>query len=241
MNERFRDHYFTAVRIILLILILIYTVLSCSLLTGASVWVLLLLALYTGAMSLKELAGRRVRAVFLTAAAVLFCAIFRMCGSGTVPLGVLIGYEALTLIKPDILWYLLPAALSFADKENVFSCAAISLLLCVIYIQHDYVVTGYRDQTKEDTINEQLLKRDLGIKEHEMRDELKKSLLMAENQVLEERAQLSQTLHDKLGHNINGSVYQLEAVKLLMEKDPERARTMVQAVIDQFISWKQAR
>ena len=57
---------------------------------------------------------------------------------------------------------------------------------------------------------------------------------MAENQILEERAKLSQTLHDKLGHNINGSVYQLEAVKVLMEKDPERANVMVQAVIDQL-------
>ena len=57
---------------------------------------------------------------------------------------------------------------------------------------------------------------------------------MAENEILEERARLSQTLHDKLGHNINGSIYQLEAVKLLVEKEPETSRSMVQAVIDQL-------
>ena len=34
--------------------------------------------------------------------------------------------------------------------------------------------------------------------------------------------------------NINGSVYQLEAVKVLMEKEPETSRKMIQAVIDQL-------
>lgn len=41
-------------------------------------------------------------------------------------------------------------------------------------------------------------------------------------------------MHDKLGHNINGSVYQLEAVKVLMEKEPEASKKMVQAVINQL-------
>ena len=59
-------------------------------------------------------------------------------------------------------------------------------------------------------------------------------MLEAENKVLSERATLSQTLHDKLGHNINGSIYQLEAVKLLIDKDPGKAGGMVQSVIDQL-------
>lgn len=94
------------------------------------------------------------------------------------------------------------------------------------------MVVSYKKQTKEDTILEQHLKRDMYEKEHELQEEIKRGMLMAENQILEERSHLSQTLHDKLGHNINGSVYQLEAVKLLMEKDPEGSKKMVQAVID---------
>ncbi|MBQ9233052.1 MAG: hypothetical protein IJ167_03330, partial [Lachnospiraceae bacterium] len=62
----------------------------------------------------------------------------------------------------------------------------------------------------------------------------RKGMLVAQNQILEERANLSQTLHDKLGHNINGSVYQLEGAKLLMDKDPEKSKGMIQAVIDQL-------
>lgn len=71
-------------------------------------------------------------------------------------------------------------------------------------------------------------------KEMAVREERKKTLLMAENRILTERAELSQTLHDRLGHSINGSIYQLEAGKLLLEKDPEKARGMIQAVIDQL-------
>ena len=63
---------------------------------------------------------------------------------------------------------------------------------------------------------------------------LKKNRVMSENKILEERAALSQTLHDKLGHNINGSIYQLEASKVIMDKDPDKARSMIQAVIDQL-------
>lgn len=235
MNEHFRNNYFTAVRTILLLMVILYTIISCSLLTGASPGVLLPLAFFTGVLSLKEIVPRRQQIWFLAAAVVLFCVIFGLCGKGTILLGVLAGYEILSYISPAPVWYLIPAGLSLINFDGEFSgYIFISLLLCIIYIQHDHVVEVYLDQTKEDTLNEQSLKRDIDRKENEMKAEIQRSLLAAENQVLEERAQLSQTLHDKLGHNINGSVYQLEAVKLLMEKDPERSKAMVQAVIDQL-------
>ena len=86
----------------------------------------------------------------------------------------------------------------------------------------------------EDTINEQNLKRDMQQQEYAAKMEQRRSMILAENQILEQRASLSQTLHDKLGHNINGSVYQLEAAKVLLKKDPEKSETMIQAVIDQL-------
>jgi len=68
MNDHFRNQYFTALRTVLLLMILIYTILSSPLLTGASVWMLLLLALFTGVLSFKELVSRRLRKVFLAVA-----------------------------------------------------------------------------------------------------------------------------------------------------------------------------
>ena len=106
--------------------------------------------------------------------------------------------------------------------------------MLVFYVQHEFVVTDYEKQMMQETRTQQDLKRDMRIQESTTREQMKKNILMSENKILAERAALSQTLHDKLGHNINGSIYQLEAVKLLMDKDPEKARGMAQAVIDQL-------
>ena len=198
MEERFRNQYFVLLRIALLLVLEVYIILSQSVLTGASVEVLLLLALFVG---------------------------------------VIAGKEALTYFTPRLFWYILPVGIAFIPSEVGGSVQLMmTILIGLLYCQHDFIVEPYRKQTKEDTITEQRLKHDINCREHEMQEEVRKSFLMAENQMLEERAELSQTLHDKLGHSINGSVYQLEAVKVLLEKDPEVSRKMVQAVIDQLRS-----
>ena len=51
-------------------------------------------------------------------------------------------------------------------------------------------------------------------------------------ELLEEKGRISQALHDKLGHSINGSLYKLEAVKVLMDKDPDKSGQILQEVID---------
>lgn len=228
MNEHFRNNYFTAVRTGILLLMVAYTVLSCSDATGASPRVLLLLALYTGALSVKELFPESKKVFFFAAAGLFMAGVFSVLGFGAMLLAVFYAYELLSVFRPKMLWYGAPLLITLIHiDENVYFDLVISLLLCVIYIQHDHVVEDYSRQSRLDTIAEQSMK-------HEMKAEMQKNLLIAENQLLEERTQLSQTLHDKLGHNINGSVYQLEAVKVLMEKDPEKARAMIQAVIDQL-------
>lgn len=235
MGEQFRNQYFLAVRIGLLLVLETYILFSQSVLTGASAGMLLLLALFVGVMVGKELVQRRGKPVFFAAAAVLLYLIISFLGKAFLLLGIFLCYEVLTCLKPGMLWYLLPVGFACIPGQIGVPVQLITvLLLGIIYIQHDFVVEYYRQQTKEDFIAEQSLKHSIHRREHEMQEEVKKNLLMAENQMLEERAQLSQTLHDKLGHNINGSVYQLEAVKVLMEKEPETAKKMIQAVIDQL-------
>lgn len=235
MEERFREDYFVLLRIVLLLILEIYIALSQSVLTGASVKVLLLLALFVGVMAGKELVEPKVRVWFLGAAGVLFLYIILTLGTTFTLLGIFLCYEVLTCFRPKLLWYLIP--LGFACIPGAIEVSIqlmIAVLMGIIYCQHDFVVESYRKQTKEDTIAEQELKHSMSRREHEMQEEVRKGLLMAENQMLEERAELSQTLHDKLGHNINGSVYQLEAVKVLMEKEPATSKKMIQAVIDQL-------
>lgn len=237
MSERFREHYFILLRIALLLILEIYIVLSQSVLTGASVKVLLLLASFIGVVVGKELVERRFRFLFLGIAGVLLVTMVFTLGTTFMLLGVFLCYEVLAHFRPRIFWYFMP--LGFAFVPSVIGGSVqlmIAVLIGFIYCQNDFVVESYRRQTKEDTIMEQTLKHSMNQREHEMKEEVRKSLLMAENQMLEERAELSQTLHDKLGHNINGSVYQLEAVKVLMEKEPEASKKMIQAVIDQLRS-----
>lgn len=237
MEERFREHYFVLLRIALLLILEVYIILLQPVLTGASAKVLLLLALFIGAVAGKELAARRYQLICLAMAGIVLLIILLTTGTTFTLLCVYLCYEVLTFLKPRIFWYMLPLGMAFipsaaGNSERLLIAAFIGL----IYFQHDFIVESYRKQAKEDTLTEQKLKHNMSRREHEMQEEIRKSLLTAENQMLEERAALSQTLHDKLGHNINGSIYQLEAVKVLMEKEPEASKKMVQAVIDQLRS-----
>ncbi|MDE6434926.1 MAG: hypothetical protein K2L07_11945 [Lachnospiraceae bacterium] len=235
MTEQLRENYFLAVRIGLLLIMEIYIALSQFILTGASARVLLLLALFVGTMAGKELVRKDRKWILFGISALLLIVMLVVLGKEFLLLFIFLCYEWITHVKPGILWYFIPLGAACVPSEIGISIQIMfTLFLGIIYIQHDFIVESYRRQTYEDTVLEQHLKHNIYQKEHEMQEEIKRGLLMAENQVLEERAQLSQTLHDKLGHNINGSVYQLEAVKVLMEKEPETSKKMIQGVIDQL-------
>ena len=237
MEERFRDHYFTLLRIALLLVLEVYIILSRSVLTGASVKVLLLLALFMGVIAGKELMERKYQIVCLVTAGAIWVSMLFTVGAILVLLGIYLCYEMLTYLKPCLFWYMVPIGIALIPSEIGSAVQLmIAILIGLIYCQHDFVVEAYHKQVKEDTMTEQRLKHDIYRKEYEMQEEVRTSLLMAENQMLDERAELSQTLHDKLGHNINGSVYQLEAVKVLLEKEPEVSKKMIQNVIDQLRS-----
>lgn len=231
----FREEYFLGMRMVVLFVLEIYIVLSQSVLTGASAWVLLLLALFVGAMAGKELVKEKLKWVFLIAGCV--CCLLMICylGREFLLLLVFLCFEVLTTVKPSPFWYIvpfLPACLT--SRIGIGVQLLLTLFMGMLYVQHDLVVVSYQRQTREDTLSEQQLKKTMYEKEHELHEEIDRGFLRAENQLLEERTRLSQTLHDKLGHTINGSVYQLEAVKVLMEREPERAKGMTQAVIDQL-------
>ena len=241
MNDRIKDNYFVFARLAILLALVAYSIMghmemSSGKTTGVSIRVLLLVSLFIGFMAVKELFSVPVRR-YLTAAGMLTWALLiSLEGKAFWVLGFFCGFEFLSLFpKLDYKWYFALLIGVFVETPATLPLRlVIILMLAILYVQHNYVVVDYRRRMKEDVLTEQSLKKDMREREVATRAELARSALLAENQILEERAKLSQTLHDKLGHNINGSVYQLEAVKVLMEKDPERAKEMVQAVIDQL-------
>ena len=236
MNERMRDNYFVFVRLALLVAFTACGVMNQLEATGVSLRVLLLVSFYIGLMAVKELFSVRVKRILTAGGMLVWAVLLSLEGKNFWMLGFYTGYEFLFLYPEiDFKWFFLPIIGAFAELPESFPVRlALLLLLAFLYVQHNYVVREYRKRTEEDAANEQSLKKDLRERELATREELRRSALLAENQILEERANLAQTLHDKLGHNINGSIYQLEGVKLLMEKDPERSGQMVQAVIDQL-------
>ena len=84
----------------------------------------------------------------------------------------------------------------------------------------------------ENIETESQLKSDMEHSNVVHKNEMRESRLRYDNELLEEKARISQALHDKLGHSINGSLYKLEAVKVLMNKKPKESEKILQEVID---------
>ena len=236
MSERFRENYFVIIRQVVMVILCAYGLLRAPDKTGVSIEMLLLVSFYIGVMCAKEFAGLRLKRLLAFAGALLYCLIVYLGGMTFFLLGFFTLYELMSLFPGiDFKWYFSPLICVFLDTgTGIILKMVVVLMMAILYIQNNYVIAGYRKRMMEDVRIEQELKKDIVRQEDETKSEIKKNMLAAENHVLEERAALSQTLHDKLGHNINGSIYQLEGVKLLMEKDPGKSQAMVQAVIDQL-------
>ena len=240
-----KEKYFLIARIVIMLLLGLYGIDGIDDKTGVSAEILLLVALYISVICLKEFTEGKKVLIFIAAAAAAYIALLYFGGISFGFMGVFLYYELLLYLKANRFWYYLIYLNIFIERyllvrligEEPMALVTELIILTfmlIFYVQHEFVVTDYEKQMMQDTIAQQGLKRDMRIQENTAREQMKKNMLMAENKVLAERATLSQTLHDKLGHNINGSIYQLEAVKLLMDKDPEKARGMSQAVIDQL-------
>lgn len=102
----------------------------------------------------------------------------------------------------------------------------------ILYYQTFVVIESYRKSINYNYVQESQLKNTIQSKEQRHQLEMKKSRLVFENELLQEKADISQALHDKLGHSINGSLYQLEACKAIMDQQPEEAKKILQGVID---------
>lgn len=203
--------------------------------TGVSYRVLLLVLFFIALMTFKELAEGRKKLIFLAAALSINISLICICGNRFIILACFLGFEILSFFKVRFpIYFLMYLAVFASSPFGDFAEFTVITMLLILYLQHGYVVERYEKQMYEDVVFQQGLKRDYENREYEVREELKRNMLKAENRVLQERASLSQTLHDKLGHNINGSIYQLEASKVIMDQDPEKAKTMIQSVIDQL-------
>lgn len=112
------------------------------------------------------------------------------------------------------------------------SCAGCN----IIYFQHYHIIKWYKEILDSFMNTEEDLKTSIENQKIRHRNDIERSRLEYENRLLEEKSSLSQALHDKIGHSINGSIYQLEACKLLIKDKPMDSKNIIQAVIDNLRS-----
>lgn len=235
MGRFLKSNYYILIRILLMLIFGLYGFMEPASTTGVSVGILLLVSCYITFMTLKEIPDRNKCPYLFALAAAVTGALLYYGGMNFVLLAVFLCFEFLVYMKAKYyLYFLIYLWLFVAGPIDYLTEFTVITLLIIFYLQHEYVVAAYEAQMYENTVAQQGLKKDYEAREYEVKAELKKNMLQAENRVLEERAALSQTLHDKLGHNINGSIYQLEAAKVIMESEPEKAKGMLQSVIDQL-------
>ena len=236
MSENIRDKNFLLIKLTLLIVFSVYGIMNAVHETGVSVRMLLLVSLYIGCLASGEFFKGKKRVICLIESCVVVGLLIYMGGRYFVPFGFLSAYEILSLFPDlDYKFYFVPLVGTIVETPIGFlTLFVIVFMMATLYIQQNYVIRELIKRNKSDLETEQNLKKEMQFQEYSAKAELNKSMLNAQNKILEDRAELSQTLHDRLGHNINGSIYQLEGVKVLMDKDPDKAKTMVQAVIDQL-------
>ncbi|MCQ2532823.1 MAG: histidine kinase [Saccharofermentans sp.] len=121
---------------------------------------------------------------------------------------------------------------AYAKQLNIGVYFLIITFLFLLYLQNYKIIGWYKKIVGENIATESQLKSDMEHNNAAHRNEMRESRLRHDNELLEEKARISQALHDKLGHSINGSLYQLEAVKVLMSKKPEESEKILQEVID---------
>lgn len=101
--------------------------------------------------------------------------------------------------------------------------AGIDLALLLLFLQHQQTQKiNRRDKARIEELEYALLasRTDRNRLEHMLQAQ-------EDSTRLKERAEISQTLHDTLGHTLTGTIMQLEAAELLLEEEPKRVHGII--------------
>lgn len=138
-----------------------------------------------------------------------------------------------TILAFQLPLYIQPVSLvGMIYAHDKFTYFMIGIFTMVIYCQHYGLILQYRRSVEKYEQQEMKLKTSIENSTLEFKNEMRRTNLHYENIMLQDKARLSQELHDKLGHRINGSVYQLEACRAIAAADPQRADEMLVRVTD---------
>ncbi len=233
MVEKMKENYFSIMKFSCLTIILAYVIVDGEKPLQTISLECFFLGLFLTASTLYELLDKEKLGCLLVEIilAILIFVLFRESSVGF--------YLIPVVVLDTVVYFKLPIIVGLMAFAGVFlspSDLAIYIIFCifisVIYFQNHVMIKRYKDKLENYEQEEFKLKDSISDKDMRFKKKLEQNSLYYKNQMLTERARIYQALHDKLGHSINGSVYQLEASKVLLTNKPEESSRIIQAVID---------
>lgn len=232
MNEKIMEYYFPIAKLIYIFSLIVYLItIHTSIIYERSILEISILFIFTAAALFYELLDKK--SIFLLILCLIICLVlvvnFQNFYSLLIPI-VLLDFIAYFQLSP---YLFLLTFLVVLQKDNNRIIYVIACICCnIMYFQHYYIIARYKNLLNSFIDTEESLKTSIENQRLRHKNDVEKFSLAFENKLLEEKSRLSQALHDKIGHSINGSVYQLEACKLLINNNPTDSKKIVQAVID---------
>ena len=223
-------HYFVLVKFGYVLLMAVYLILHVGKGSRVNAFTLAIAAMTACVMVIFETIGRGKRQGWLMAGE-FACVLLgmRFGGSGFIVLLPMAVCDA--VIRLRLPYYLMSVSLvGIAWTEDLFTYIMLCLLTAVIYWQHGGIILPYQKSARRYEEQELQLKDSIESSAADFKDEIRRTNIRYENIMLQDKARLSQVLHDKLGHRINGSVYQLEACRAIAVSNPEKADEILDRV-----------
>lgn len=234
--EIFRKDFFLYAKMMFLVVILATTVLKMNR-NGLSVCIYLLITalFYSASILVEEVKQRKLVMVLLEL--LLLWGMYQLGYAEAVYYGPVVLLDFIIQVRLPVYLCLLACLVPMALSNRLTGIDSTFLWLEAVfagmmYYQEVAIVQEYKKEIRENNAQESMLKHDMESAKRQHESQMKQSRLSFENRMLMEKAEISQALHDKLGHSINGSLYQLEACKVIMEAKPEESKKILQAVID---------
>jgi signal transduction histidine kinase len=234
MKERVQDYYFPIVKLIYIFSLVIYSIIintSLNIDYTKSILQVGMLLIFTAIMVLYEILDKKSFSLLIVASIIGVVLFFDYQSFYSLLIPIII-LDLIAYFQLPIYFYLLTFLLLLQRSENNTMYFIACTCCNIIYFQHYYLINRYKTLLNSFICNEESLKTSMENQNVKYKNEVEQFSLAFENKLLEEKSRLSQALHDKIGHSINGSIYQLEACKLLIDNDPEHSKNIVQAVID---------
>lgn len=229
LGELWERNYFTAVKFGYALLMIICIIMNIKGRSANYALIFIMAAACASIMGIYETVKYKKILLAFEFAAVL-CGMY-LCGNEfIVLLPVAISDAIAEFGLPQYMW--LTPLLCVIFAQDKFMYLLLCLLTAIIYYQHYGMIMKYRKSADDYEQHELQLKDSIDSSAQEFKNEIRRTNLHYENVMLQDKAKLSQELHDKLGHRINGSIYQLEACRAIVSTAPEKTDEILSRVIE---------